>query len=232
MVVSPEGRFFTGREHPRLVLVRARLGAEGLLLDASGLPPLAVACAGPDGGRVPKPVTVWSDDTHGGRCRRRGGGLVRRPAGDPGPPCGDDRRLPSPRRSRRRAAGRPRELRGRLPGARHRARLPRRAERTARRADHHAPLSPQPRGRGCPSVRGGPLVAAPDRRGGVRGGGELRAVRIPDHRPGHRGEGHEARAHAHPRHLPPAARRGACSSARTSSPAPSGWSGSATRSRS
>ena len=65
MVVDPDGRFFTGREHPRLVLVRTRLGPDHLLLDAPGRAPLAVPRAGPNGGPGPRPVTVWGDDTRG-----------------------------------------------------------------------------------------------------------------------------------------------------------------------
>ena len=67
MVVSPEGRFFTWREHPRFVLVRARLGDEALLLDAPGRPPLAVPRAGTAaaGRRARAAVTVHGDDLHG-----------------------------------------------------------------------------------------------------------------------------------------------------------------------
>ena len=65
MVVDPDGRFLTAREHPRLVLVRARLGPQGLLLDGPGRASLAVPRAGPNGGRGPRAVTVWGKDTRG-----------------------------------------------------------------------------------------------------------------------------------------------------------------------
>ena len=66
MVVGPEGRFLTGREHPRLVLVRARLGDEVLLLDAPGLAPLTVSFAAPEPGReAVRHVTIWADDCNG-----------------------------------------------------------------------------------------------------------------------------------------------------------------------
>ncbi|QSX76970.1 MOSC domain-containing protein [Agrilutibacter solisilvae] len=56
MVVNPAGRFVTGRELARLTLVRARPVAEGLVLEAPGMPSLAVAT--PDNGR-PVDATVW-----------------------------------------------------------------------------------------------------------------------------------------------------------------------------
>ena len=66
MVVSPDGRFFTGREHPRLVLVRVRFGDGGLRLEAPGLAPVTVPRAAPgEGGKGARPVTIWGDDCHG-----------------------------------------------------------------------------------------------------------------------------------------------------------------------
>ena len=150
MVVSPEGRFFTWREHPRLVLVRARLGDEALLLDAPGRPPLAVPRAGTAaaGRRARAAVTVHGDDLHGVDAGDEAARWLSDLFRDPGPARGDDRRLPSPRPSRRRAAGRPRELRGRLPGARHRARsLDELNARLAEPATMRR-FRPQPRGRG------------------------------------------------------------------------------------
>ena len=66
MVVDPKGNCLTGREHPRLVLVRARLADGGLWLEAPGLAPVVVPRAvrepGCDGAR---PVTIWGDDCRG-----------------------------------------------------------------------------------------------------------------------------------------------------------------------
>ena len=66
MVVDPEGKCLTGREHPRLVLVRARIGDGGLRLESPERPPVTVARAapgsGPDGAR---PVTIWGEDCRG-----------------------------------------------------------------------------------------------------------------------------------------------------------------------
>lgn len=42
MVVDDEGRFLTGRQLPRMTLVRALLDAHGLTLDAPGMPSLSV----------------------------------------------------------------------------------------------------------------------------------------------------------------------------------------------
>lgn len=66
MVVDPEGKCLTGREHPRLVLVRARIGDGGLRLEAPGHPPVTVVRdeAGPDRGE-PHPVTMWNGDCRG-----------------------------------------------------------------------------------------------------------------------------------------------------------------------
>jgi len=64
MVVSPEGRFLTGRRYPMLTLIEARPVAGGLLLsDRGGQDPLQVACP-PDGGPS-LPVVVWDDTTAG-----------------------------------------------------------------------------------------------------------------------------------------------------------------------
>ena len=66
MVVDPEGKCLTGREHPRLVLVRARIGDGGLRLEAPGLAPVTVARAAPGSGRdSAHPVTMWNGDTRG-----------------------------------------------------------------------------------------------------------------------------------------------------------------------
>ena len=66
MVVDPEGKCLTGREHPRLVLVRARIGDGGLRLEAPGRPPVTVARTVPGSGRDgAHPVTMWNGDTRG-----------------------------------------------------------------------------------------------------------------------------------------------------------------------
>ena len=68
MVVDPQGRCLTGRDHPRLVLVRARLGGEELRLEAPGTTPLTVARAargaGSEGAGLRR-VTIWGEDCHG-----------------------------------------------------------------------------------------------------------------------------------------------------------------------
>ena len=66
MVVDPEGKCLTGREHPRLVLVRGRIGDGGLRLEAPGHPPATVPRAAPgSGGDAARPVTMWNGDTRG-----------------------------------------------------------------------------------------------------------------------------------------------------------------------
>jgi uncharacterized protein YcbX len=61
MIVTPDGRFVTQRERPRLALVGTRLAADALVLSAPGLEPLAVPF---DHAGAPVEVTVWRD-----RCR-------------------------------------------------------------------------------------------------------------------------------------------------------------------
>lgn len=57
MIVDTGKRFITGREQPRLVLIRAEPTPRGLLLRAPGLPDLFVAPPGARAARVD--VTVW-----------------------------------------------------------------------------------------------------------------------------------------------------------------------------
>ena len=59
MVVDAEGRFITGRELPRLTLVRARPGPNGLSLDAPGMPTLQVPFPETN---TTVPVNVWKSD--------------------------------------------------------------------------------------------------------------------------------------------------------------------------
>ena len=65
MVTDAAGRFLTGRDHPRLVLVHVRTVDEGIRIEATGRSPITVASAesGP-GGRA-RPVTIWGDDCSG-----------------------------------------------------------------------------------------------------------------------------------------------------------------------
>ena len=57
MLVDPDGRFLTGRQLPKLVLVRAvPIGPDGLRLDAPGMPTLEIKVA--DTARVA--ATVWN----------------------------------------------------------------------------------------------------------------------------------------------------------------------------
>jgi uncharacterized protein YcbX len=59
MIVDQEGRFLTGRQVPRMVLVRAIPEGDGLLLEAPSMPSLQVLA--PDGVGDRLPVTVWDD---------------------------------------------------------------------------------------------------------------------------------------------------------------------------
>lgn len=59
MVVDAAGRFLTGRELPRLTLVRAQPGAHGLSLDAPGMPPLSVPFPRT---AATLPVVVWKSE--------------------------------------------------------------------------------------------------------------------------------------------------------------------------
>ena len=60
MIVDPEGRFLTGRQLARMVLIRALPAGDGLVLQAPSMPDRIVAApASNDGERLP--VTVWDD---------------------------------------------------------------------------------------------------------------------------------------------------------------------------
>jgi uncharacterized protein YcbX len=60
MVVGDDGRFLSQREHPRLALVRVRLGEDRLGLGAPELPPLEIALEGET--RPAGRVQVWDDE--------------------------------------------------------------------------------------------------------------------------------------------------------------------------
>lgn len=60
MVVGPDGRFLSQREHPRLTLVRVRLAGDRLLLSAPHLADLDVGLESTPGS--PIRVTVWRDE--------------------------------------------------------------------------------------------------------------------------------------------------------------------------
>lgn len=64
MVVDREGGFITQREVPEMALISTRLEGEGLVLQAPGLPPVAVGRPAERAGRVN--VKVWGD-----RCEAR-----------------------------------------------------------------------------------------------------------------------------------------------------------------
>ena len=70
MVVDPGGQCLTGREHPRLVLVRTRIGVDGLRLEAPGQPSCTVARAGAEAGAGregtgSRPVRIWGESCRG-----------------------------------------------------------------------------------------------------------------------------------------------------------------------
>lgn len=57
MMVDAEGRFLTGRKYPRTTLIKAELTADGLRLDAPGMPSLSLSVS-----KTPRmDVTVWGD---------------------------------------------------------------------------------------------------------------------------------------------------------------------------
>jgi len=58
MVVDASGRFLTQRQLPRMALVATRVGGDGLLLNAPGMPALRLP---PDASGEPVTVTVWRD---------------------------------------------------------------------------------------------------------------------------------------------------------------------------
>lgn len=57
MLVDADGRFQTGRQRPRLTLIRARPDGDGLRLAAPAMPDLHVAAPPPDGARIES--AVW-----------------------------------------------------------------------------------------------------------------------------------------------------------------------------
>lgn len=59
MLVDEAGRFLTGRQLPRLVLLRAEPDDDGLALSAPGMPPQWAAVPMPDAAR--RTVQVWKD---------------------------------------------------------------------------------------------------------------------------------------------------------------------------
>ena len=65
MVVDADGRFITGREMPRLTLVRAVPDGDGLFLQAPAMPDLRVP-APTDAGHTP--VVVWKSDVLARPC--------------------------------------------------------------------------------------------------------------------------------------------------------------------
>lgn len=66
LVVDEAGRFVTGRQEPRLVLVRATPFAGGVTLAAPGMEPLRVLA--PEGNPERLAVTVWDDAVDAAAC--------------------------------------------------------------------------------------------------------------------------------------------------------------------
>ena len=66
LVVEPSGKFVTGRQEPRLVLLRATPVAGGIVLDAPGMPSLRVLA--PEGNADRIAVTVWGDPIDAAAC--------------------------------------------------------------------------------------------------------------------------------------------------------------------
>ena len=182
LVVDETGRFVTGRQEPRLVLVRATPFAGGVTLDAPGMERAARARARRQS-RTPRA-------SRSGTTRS-----TRRPA-KPRPTrgfrhssaaaCGSPTWTPSPSRARRprlRAARGPRRLRGRLPAAA-------RDDRRDRRAQREARCSPLPVTRFRPNLvvrdrhaaRRGRLAPHPHRRARVRAREAVHALRVHDGR--------------------------------------------------
>ena len=64
MVVDPDGRFLTQRELPRMCLITARLDANGLLLEAPGVPPQRPVANESD----QLSVDIWRDRVAAVRC--------------------------------------------------------------------------------------------------------------------------------------------------------------------
>lgn len=60
MIVDADGRFITGREQPRLTLVRARIVESGLMLSAPDLPEILVRQ--PESDQTRAPVIVWNSE--------------------------------------------------------------------------------------------------------------------------------------------------------------------------
>lgn len=65
MVVDEDGRFLTQREHPRLALVVATAGGNGLRLSAAGMPELDIRR---DSGAPSREVVVWRSTVLGSDC--------------------------------------------------------------------------------------------------------------------------------------------------------------------
>ena len=58
MIVDADGKFVTARKHPRLVLIRARIDGDGLMLEAPGMPSLTVTA---DAQAERLATAIWKD---------------------------------------------------------------------------------------------------------------------------------------------------------------------------
>ena len=81
LVVDPSGRFVTGRQEPRLVLVRATPFAGGIDLEAPGMPALRVLA--PEGNADRLDVTVWDDRIDAAACDGAADAWLTRYLGNP-----------------------------------------------------------------------------------------------------------------------------------------------------
>ncbi|HUN35907.1 MAG TPA: MOSC N-terminal beta barrel domain-containing protein [Trebonia sp.] len=81
MLVDGDGRFVTGREHPRLVLVTPALEADGAIrLSTPGLPGLTVPV--PEAGTAPLiRVKVWSSELDAAAASQQASGWLRKVTG-------------------------------------------------------------------------------------------------------------------------------------------------------
>jgi uncharacterized protein YcbX len=66
VVVDAQGRFLTGRQLPRLTLLRALPVAGGLALDAPGMP--SITLAAPEGNPERISATIWDDGVDAAAC--------------------------------------------------------------------------------------------------------------------------------------------------------------------